>query len=63
MPIDLQGLGDKDCCYSSEGKKALVMKQFLSDEKLEEIEEIIEMKITHRYVQTGRTILSPFHGM
>lgn len=30
------------------GEKALVMKQFLSDEKVEEINEIIEMKITHR---------------
>ena len=34
--------------YFSEGDKALVMKQFLSKEKIEEIEEIIEMKITHR---------------
>ncbi|XP_023334395.1 transient receptor potential cation channel subfamily V member 6 [Eurytemora carolleeae] len=33
---------------NSDGKKCLVMKQFLSKEKLEEIEEIIEMKITHR---------------
>ena len=33
---------------SSFGEKALVMKQFLSDEKVEEINEIIEMKITHR---------------
>ena len=32
----------------SDGDKALVMKQFLSDEKVEEISEIIEMKITHR---------------
>ena len=30
------------------GEKALVMKQFLSKDKIEEIEEIIEMKITHR---------------
>lgn len=37
------------CDINSEGKKALVMKQFLSEEKLEEIEEIIEMKITHRF--------------
>ena len=39
-------------CLSSErnsdDKKCLVMKQFLSQEKLEEIQEIIEMKITHR---------------
>ena len=28
--------------------QALVMKQFLSDEKIDEINEIIEMKITHR---------------
>ena len=33
---------------NSTGKKVMVMKQFLSSEKLEEIEEIIEMKITHR---------------
>ena len=33
---------------SSFGEKALVMKQFLSDEKVEEINEIIEMKMTHR---------------
>ena len=33
---------------NSTGKKVMVMKQFLSAEKLEEIEEIIEMKITHR---------------
>ena len=32
----------------SAGDKALVMKQFLSDEKVEEINEIIEMKMTHR---------------
>ena len=36
------------CDKNSEGEKALVMKQFLSDEKIEEINEIIEMKITHR---------------
>ena len=34
---------------NSDGKKCLVMKQFLSQEKLEEIQEIIEMKIVHRY--------------
>ena len=33
---------------NSDGDKALVMKQFLSDEKIDEINEIIEMKITHR---------------
>ena len=33
---------------NSDGDKALVMKQFLSDEKINEINEIIEMKITHR---------------
>ena len=33
---------------NSDGDKALVMKQFLSAEKLEEIDEIIEMKMTHR---------------
>ena len=32
----------------SDGEKALVMKQFLAKDKIEEIEEIIEMKITHR---------------
>jgi len=34
------------------------MKQFLSQEKLEEIQEIIEMKIVHRYQdrpQVGRS--------
>ena len=36
------------CDKNSDGEKALVMKQFLSDEKIEEINEIIEMKITHR---------------
>ena len=34
---------------NSEGKKCLVMKQFLSADQLDEIEEIIEMKITHRF--------------
>jgi hypothetical protein len=34
--------------FTSFGEKALVMKQFLSDEKVQEIGEIIEMKITHR---------------
>ena len=33
---------------NSSDKKCLVMKQFLSADKLDEIEEIIEMKITHR---------------
>merc|ERR1712046_567887 len=33
---------------NSDGEKALVMKQFLSDEKVEEISEIIEMKLTYR---------------
>ena len=36
------------CDKNSDGEKALVMKQFLSDEKIDEINEIIEMKITHR---------------
>ena len=33
---------------NSSDKKCLVMKQFLSADQLDEIEEIIEMKITHR---------------
>ena len=33
---------------NSEGAKCLVMKQFLSADQLDEIEEIIEMKVTHR---------------
>ena len=33
---------------NSSNKKCLVMKQFLSADQLDEIEEIIEMKITHR---------------
>ena len=36
------------CDIDTQGNKALVMKQYLDDEKVEEIEEIIEMKITHR---------------
>ena len=39
------------CLFSernSSDKKCLVMKQFLSADQLDEIEEIIEMKITHR---------------
>ena len=39
------------CCHSHVNNisfQALVMKQFLSDEKIDEINEIIEMKITHR---------------
>ena len=39
---------DLYCDKNSDGEKALVMKQFLSDEKIDEINEIIEMKITHR---------------
>merc|ERR550534_810204 len=33
---------------NSSGNKCLVMKQFLSADQLDEIEEIIEMKVTHR---------------
>ena len=36
------------CDIDTQGNKALVMKQYLEDEKVEEISEIIEMKITHR---------------
>ena len=36
------------CDIDTQGNKALVMKQYLEDEKVEEIGEIIEMKITHR---------------
>ena len=36
------------CDIDTQGNKALVMKQYLEDEKVEEIDEIIEMKITHR---------------
>ena len=36
------------CDIDTQGNKALVMKQYWDDEKVEEIEEIIEMKITHR---------------
>ena len=36
------------CDIDPQGNKALVMKQYLDDEKVEEIGEIIEMKFTHR---------------
>ena len=36
------------CDIDTQGNKALVMKQYLEDDKVEEIGEIIEMKITHR---------------
>ena len=36
------------CDIDTQGNKALVMKQYLDDEKVEEIGEIIEMKLTHR---------------
>merc|ERR1719270_1683691 len=36
------------CDIDTQGNKALVMKQYLDDEKVEEIGEIIEMKFTHR---------------
>ena len=36
------------CDIDTQGNKALVMKQYLEDEKVEEIGEIIEVKITHR---------------
>ena len=36
------------CDIDTQRNKALVMKQYLEDEKVEEIGEIIEMKITHR---------------
>ena len=35
------------CDIDSGGNKALVMKQYLDDEKVEEIGEIIEMKVRH----------------
>ena len=47
-PKERLRLQDLYCDKNSDGEKALVMKQFLSDEKIEEINEIIEMKITHR---------------
>jgi hypothetical protein len=48
---------------NSEGKKCLVMKQFLSQEKLEEIQEIIEMKITHRYHSNFFKNIQQFHAV
>ena len=47
-PKERLRLQDLYCDKNSDGEKALVMNQFLSDEKIEEINEIIEMKITHR---------------
>ena len=36
------------CDINTQGNKALVMKQYLSDEQVAEIDEILEMKLTHR---------------
>lgn len=36
------------CDIDTQGNKALVMKQYLSDDQVAEIDEILEMKITHR---------------
>lgn len=41
-------IGFRYCDIDTQGNKALVMKQYLDDEKVEEIGEIIEMKLTHR---------------
>jgi len=42
------------CDIDTQGNKALVMKQYLSDEKVAEIDEILEMKVTHRKNLTRR---------
>merc|ERR1712141_426987 len=34
--------------YMATGEKALILKQVMSEEKLEEIQDIIEMKVSHR---------------
>ena len=34
--------------YMATGEKALILKQTMSEEKLEEIQDIIEMKVSHR---------------
>ena len=39
---------NKYCDIDTQGNKALVMKQYLSDEGVDEINEILEMKVTHR---------------
>ena len=36
------------CDIDTQGNKALVMKQYLSDEQVAEIDEILEMRVTHR---------------
>ena len=39
---------DKYSEYMATGEKALILKQTMSEEKLEEIQDIIEMKVSHR---------------
>ena len=41
-------LGPRYCDIDTQGNKALVMKQYLSDDQVAEIDEILEMKVTHR---------------
>ena len=36
------------CDIDTQGNKALVMKQYLSDELVAEVDDILEMKVTHR---------------
>merc|ERR1719206_1242732 len=47
-PADRLKHQNRYCDIDTQGNKALVMKQYLSDEQVEEIDEILEMKVTHR---------------